>query len=187
MGLPQNKKIILFVSPVGSNPQKGWGYIETMMEQCKNNKDILFLCVGTGVKTPKQEKQAFISLAFIGNESKMAEYYAVADVFLFASKAETFPLVILEAMSCGLPVVSFDVGGVKEAVLHKETGYIANYLDASDLLNGIEHILSLNSSEYEKMSQLARRRVLENFTDTQMTKNYLDLYREVLKDRQQNP
>lgn len=187
LGLPQDKKIILFVSPVGSNPQKGWEYVETVMERHKGNKDILFLCVGTGVKTPNQERLPYISVGFVDNKKKLADYYAAADVFLFTSKAETFPLVILEAMACGLPVVSFDVGGVKEAVLHKETGYIAKYLDTGDLANGIDYVFSLNSTEYENMSLSANERVLQNFTDTLMAKNYMALYQELLANKQQNP
>lgn len=187
LGLPQDKKIILFVSPVGSNPQKGWEYVEAAMEQYKNRMDVLFLCVGTGEKTPDQEKRPYISVGFIDDENKLAEYYTAADVFLFTSKVETFPLVVLEAMSCGLPVVSFNVGGVKEAVIHKETGYIAEYLKGSDLINGIDYVLSRSEAEYEKMSQLARDRVLKNFTESLMAKNYLNLYRELLATRPQNP
>ena len=187
LGLPQDKKIILFVSPVGPNPQKGWEYVENVMERQKNNTNVLFLCVGTGSKIGNQKKYPYTSVGFVSDEKKLAEYYVAADLFLFTSKAETFPLVMLEAMSCGLPVVSWNVGGIKEAVLHKETGYIANYLDTNDLMNGIEYILSRTTTEYERLSQSARTRVLENFTDTLMAKNYMDLYRELIRNRRQNP
>lgn len=183
LGLPQDKKIILFVSPGGISEEKGGRYFESAVKYLANRSDIIFLCVGQTKEAGISQQTNALYIPFIADKKELAEYYASADIFLFTSMAETFPLTILEAMSCGLPIVSFDVGGVKEAVLHKEIGYIAKYLDLGDILNGIEYILSKSVAEYEKMSQLSRDRILQNFTDTLMTKNYIDLYQKLLKDK----
>lgn len=188
LGLPGDKKIVLFVSSVGQNPQKGWEYTEAVAERYKSNADVLFLCVGVGAQTLKPKETAlYSSVGFIEDERRLALYYGAADVFLFASQAETFPLVVLEAMACGLPVVSFNVGGVREAVIHKVDGYIADYLNVDDLLSGVKYVLSLNQSEYEKMSSSARKRVEENFTDTSMAKNYMDLYEKIISNSRRTP
>jgi glycosyltransferase involved in cell wall biosynthesis len=93
-------------------------------------------------------------------------------------------LVILEAMSCGTPIVSFDVGGVKEALIHKQNGYIAKYKDVNDLLNGIKYIFGLEKSDLEKNSQNSIQRVKENFTLDIMTENYIKLYKQILSKKQ---
>src|SRR3989344_4722436 len=117
----------------------------------------------------------------INKKEDVALYYSASDMLLFTSIAENFPLVILEAMSCGLPLVSFDVGGVKEAVIHKENGYISTYKDTRSLIEGIEYILNLNANELEAMSESSIKRIQNHFTSTIMINNYLNLYLELLR------
>lgn len=125
-----------------------------------------------------------IYIEYVNNQELLAQYYSTSDIFLFTSLFENFPLVILEAMSCGTPIVSFDVGGVKEALIHKQNGYIAKYKDVNDLLNGIKYIFGLEKSDLEKNSQNSIQRVKENFTLDIMTENYIKLYKQILSKKQ---
>ena len=180
--LPLDKKIILFVSPQGTSEEKGGDYLKTVAAYFENQRNMLFLCVGQHKASLSLSHANVRYVPFIDNVHELATYYAAADILLFVSLAENFPLVALEALSTGLPVVSFDVGGVKEAVLHKEQGYIARYKDSGDLIEGVEYLLSIQPIEYERMRESARARVLEHFTDHKMTDNYLSLDKQLVNN-----
>jgi len=70
---------------------------------------------------------------FSGFEDQMARFYAAIDVFVLATHTEGFPLVILEAMGAGRPVIASDVGGVREAVADGVTGFLVPDRDPAAL------------------------------------------------------
>jgi glycosyltransferase involved in cell wall biosynthesis len=180
LGLPLDKKIILFLADGGkNNPWKGWEYAEKIAESFINDKDTIFLCVGGN----NNKLNNIDFTGYIADPKKIAQYYAAADVFLFPSLAENFPLVVLEAMSCGLPVLAFKVGGVPEAVNHKENGYIAEYKNQEDLTNGLRWLLKLNPEEIKTISLNCSTRVRDNFSLDLMAKNYFNLYQKVLNSK----
>jgi glycosyltransferase involved in cell wall biosynthesis len=98
---------------------------------------------------------------------------------IFPSIAENCPLVVLEVMGCGTPVIAFNTGGVPELVDHLKTGYVAEYKNSDDLANGVELFLS-DDSLRENAGILARKRVEDKFTLKQQVDNYLRLYAQIL-------
>ncbi len=175
--LPKNKKIVLFLAAGGRHdPRKGWAYVEETYKRFEGNSDVLFVCVGGTREDVGLSNERILFVEQEGRKEVLAKYFSAADVLLFPSLADNFPLVILEAMSCGLPIVSFDVGGVKEAVIHKKHGFIAGYKSVDDLVEGIWYIFSLSPEEYRGMSQGAVEHVQNNFTRDHMVDQYLELY-----------
>jgi len=179
LSLPLDKKIITFVAQGGKdNPWKGWEHIEDIMSHYRQNKKVLFLCIG-GNKTFNNDNIKHIPYIF--DEFILAQYYSVSDLFLLTSLAENFPVAVLEAMACGIPVVCFDVGGVKEAVIHKENGYVVKHKDTKDLIYGINYVLDLTKGESEMMSLNSIKRVKKHFTLKTMIDNYLNLYQSLIQ------
>lgn len=173
LNLPKDKRIIAFVAQGGEHdPRKGWSYIADIATNHLNDANLLFLCIGG--KEDKEEANIRY-IANINDPRLLSSYYAASDVFLFTSLAENCPLVILEALSCGLPVVSFAVGGVPELVLHKKNGYIAKYQDGNDLGNGLDWILGLSVDKLEKMSLSNRSRIKQHFSISKMVGSYVKL------------
>jgi glycosyltransferase involved in cell wall biosynthesis len=78
---------------------------------------------------------------FIQQTEKLSELYSLSDVFISTSVAESFGKTIVEAQSCGTPVVCFDMCGPKYLVHHKLTGYKARPLDIEDLKRGINWVI----------------------------------------------
>jgi N-acetyl-alpha-D-glucosaminyl L-malate synthase BshA len=62
-------------------------------------------------------------VSFLGSQNSVEEIYAIGDVFLLPSESESFGLAALEAMACGVPVVSTNAGGLPELVIDGETGF----------------------------------------------------------------
>ncbi|MDP3792376.1 MAG: glycosyltransferase [bacterium] len=179
LGLPQDKKIILFLAKRGrSNPWKGGAYAEDALNGVKNRSDIFILDIG-GDENKTIGNRKFVS--FVNDEKTLAKYYAASDIFLYTSLADNCPLVALEAQACGLPVVSFATGGIPELVDHQKTGYIARYKDADDLISGVRWMLSRSSTEYATMREAAIAKIHSGFTLDRMTEQYLELYKQKIK------
>jgi len=174
LGLPHDQKIVLFVANGGiSNIFKGGDFVRKLAHQYQQYASVQFVCIGGATHVHEEN---LTHVPGIHDQAQLARWYAAADVFLFTSRSENFPLVVLEAMACGLPVVSFRVGGVPEAVVHGTYGYIANYLDSDDLAAGVEKLLTQSPSDTLTMTRACREAVVDNFSLSRMTQQYRALY-----------
>lgn len=180
LGLPLDKKIVLFLATAGkANTWKGWKYTEEVIAAYSDKSDTFFLNVGNLVPEANQPHVEY--RRHIDSAEELALYYSAADVLLFTSIAENFPLVILEAMSCGLPIVAFDVGGVKEVVTHLENGYIGAYRDTTDLLVGLDWVFNLTVNKRTELSERSSVKIHAHYDTTHMTAGYIDLYHSLLR------
>ncbi|RBN37299.1 N-acetyl-alpha-D-glucosaminyl L-malate synthase BshA, partial [Priestia megaterium] len=64
------------------------------------------------------------SVLFLGKQENVAELYSISDLKLLLSEKESFGLVLLEAMACGVPCIGTNIGGIPEVIEHEKTGYI---------------------------------------------------------------
>lgn len=91
-----------------------------------------------------------------------------SDIYVLTSKSEAFPMVLLEAMECGLPCISFDLPGPSEIISNEEDGFIIKSRDFDDFANKIQ-LLMENSNlrkEYSKRAkENIRRYSLDNIVD----------------------
>ena len=172
LGLPIDKKIILSVVKKQDDQWKGWPFVAEIAEQFKNSKDIIFINIGRIAGNGSN----LLGLPPVSDEERMAKYYSAADMLLYPSIADNCPLAVLEAMACGLPVVSFSTGGIPELIKHKTNGYIAEYKNAVELKSGIEYLLNLSYQESEKMRQYSMEKIKTGFTVEKMTEQYINLY-----------
>jgi glycosyltransferase involved in cell wall biosynthesis len=85
----------------------------------------------------------------------------------------------MESLSCGTPVVAFNIGGNSDMVVHRKNGYLARAYDPGDLAHGIEWVL--NNPEYENLSQNARGKVLQDFDSRIVVQKYIELYERLLR------
>ena len=115
-------------------------------------------------------------VAFLGKQEHFVELLAAAHVFLLPSEQESFGLAALEALSCGVPVVASDVGGVPELVRHGETGFLAAVGDVAAMA---AHVLTLTAepARWAGYSARAREHVLRHFQQGPAVDRYEALYR----------
>lgn len=141
--LPTDKKILLFGANGGKSDKfKGWDYLVSAISKIER-KDVIIALFGGHISDneKKQLKFPVNSFGYLHDEYSTMLLYNAADVFIMPSLAENFPNTILESLSCGTPVVGFNIGGIPDLIKHKQTGYLAKYKDESDLAKGINWIL----------------------------------------------
>ena len=182
LDLPQNKKILMFACEGGDiSPWKGGEYIKDVYEAFGNNKDLFFMVIGGGNKKELLNKN-YLKVPYITDENLLAKYYNASDLFIYPSKADSFGIVVAEALACGLPVITFNTGGIPEIVEHMKTGYVAEHRNIDDFKKGINIFLS-DSNLMEKASILGVEVVKEKFTNKLMVDKYFNLYNEVYEKR----
>jgi glycosyltransferase involved in cell wall biosynthesis len=171
-------------------PRKG---VEVLLESLavlrSRGIDVRLRAVG-GFETPAYEC-AINALAekldledaidWIGFTRGVNRELAKIDVFVLPSLfGEGLPMVVLEAMAAGVPVVASRVEGVPDAVSHRATGLLVEPGSVSQLSRAIEEIVG-GRVDYATLSRNSRRRHAEFFSDTAMAAGVNAVYRDVLK------
>ncbi|MEI7483725.1 MAG: N-acetyl-alpha-D-glucosaminyl L-malate synthase BshA [Ignavibacteriota bacterium] len=115
---------------------------------------------------------------FMGKQDSLPEILSIADLFLMPSQQESFGLSALEAMSCGVPVISSSVGGLPELNLHGETGYIAEFGDVERMARYAVELFS-EEKKYKLFQKNARERA-EFFNEDKIIGYYEEFYDKIL-------
>jgi N-acetyl-alpha-D-glucosaminyl L-malate synthase BshA len=117
---------------------------------------------------------------FLGKQEGLVDILNASDLFVIPSQSESFGLSALEAMGCGLPVISSSVGGLPELVRHNETGFIAEIGDIERMAKYSIDLLS-NERKYKLFSQKARERAVTSFDTSVILPRYENYYKKVLE------
>jgi glycosyltransferase involved in cell wall biosynthesis len=123
---------------------------------------------------------------FLGRIDDVAPLLASADLFLLPSNRESFGLSALEALSCGVPVIGCNVGGLPEVVRHGETGMLLAPGDIDGLSAAATAILC-DPSRWQAMSELAASDARARFSEDAIVPLYEALYRKAVADRPRPP
>lgn len=146
--------------------------------------DTRFALAGEGELQPKMEALArelgiSASVQFIGRCERLAELLFASDICVLSSKSEGLPNVILEYMAASRPVVATDVGGVREAVIDGETGYIVRNGDSSSMADRIVALLR-DPEKAADMGRRGRERALKQFSTDAHLESVRGLYARIL-------
>ena len=177
LGLDAGKRHLLFgAMSATTDPNKGFSYLVDALSQLPRNKKEGIDLVILGAHDIVENLIPGISvhnLGVLSTETDMVAAYRASDLTVVPSLSENLSCTIMESLSCGTPVVAFDIGGNADMVEHKVNGYLAREKDCHDLAEGIIWTLS---QDKEKLSEAARRKVLEHFTPNVIGEQYKDLY-----------
>ncbi|MCW8816423.1 MAG: N-acetyl-alpha-D-glucosaminyl L-malate synthase BshA [Ignavibacteriaceae bacterium] len=117
---------------------------------------------------------------FLGKQDGLVEILSSSDLFLIPSQSESFGLAALEAMACGLPVISSSVGGLPELVKHNETGFIAEIGDIDRMAKYALELLT-NEKKYKLFSENSRQRAVNKFDKSKVVPLYEEYYEHILR------
>ncbi|MCF2136603.1 MAG: N-acetyl-alpha-D-glucosaminyl L-malate synthase BshA [Candidatus Thorarchaeota archaeon] len=116
----------------------------------------------------------------LGIKSNMREIMCSADLFVLNSTLEGMPLVLLEAMSCRLPVITTPAGGIPELVRPGIDGIVTKTFEPEELAGAIIELLE-NDSKREALGKAGRRRVEESFAASKIVPMYEQVFQSVLQ------
>lgn len=119
------------------------------------------------------------NVKFLGKQDGLVEILSSSDLFIIPSQSESFGLAALEAMACGLPVISSSVGGLPELVKHNDCGYIAEIGDVDRMAKYTLDLLT-NEKKYEIFSNNARKRAVNEFDKSKVIPLYEEHYKKIL-------
>lgn len=114
-------------------------------------------------------------ITWIGHSNNPISLLTAGTVYLHTSESESLGLSVLEAMSCGLPVVSTNVGGIPEIIQHGHTGMLAPLGDNTLLAQQIINLLE-NPGKARRMGQASKQHVQKYFPLDSMLSSYIKLY-----------
>ncbi|MBQ9215030.1 MAG: glycosyltransferase [Bacteroidales bacterium] len=175
-----NKKTILFGAAKFSDKRKGFEYLiealKIIHKKNKENNNIQLLIFGQGESQLLEKLPFDYKLAgYISGEDKLAWLYSAADVFVTPSLEDNLPNTVMEALSCAVPCVAFDTGGLSQMIDHNQNGYLAQLKNSEDLAAGILQVL--NSDNYITMCHNARSKVENNFSEPVIAMKYNEIFR----------
>ena len=180
LNLPVGRQLVAFgaMNAMG-DPRKGYAQLVEALGKIKN-RDISLLVFGAS-PPPNPPDFGFPAhyLGGFNDDLSLRILYSAADVMVVPSLQENLSNVIMESLSCGTPVVAFDIGGNGDLIDHKQSGYLAQPLSADDLANGIEWVLHCDTPSSLRAS--ARAKVGACFEMKRVAEQYKQLYLSVQK------
>ena len=179
MGLESAKHYLLFgaMNALGDK-NKGFLFLVEALERVSSSRFREMELIVFGTNDSLDDHVAgmkVINMGVINDNRKVASLYQVASITVVPSLSENLSCTIMESLSCGTPVVAFNIGGNNDLIDHKINGYLAEPKDSESLAQGI--LWCLSNNENGMMSKKARQKVLDNYTAREIGERYAALYR----------
>lgn len=185
--LPAQDPVILFASTSLADHRKGADLVLPAMEALPGavrRGCVVALMGDRGPQLSRSLRAAGYMVAdfgFVASDHLKAIVYSSADAFVFPTRADNSPLVVLESLACATPVVSFDVGGVGEMVRHQHTGLLASPGDVAGLA-GLLGSLVEDRELHDQLAENARDMVMSEFTYKLAAERHRQFYERLLED-----
>lgn len=116
----------------------------------------------------------------LGKQENLEELYSISDLMLLLSEKESFGLVTLEAMACGVPCIGTNVGGMPEVIQHGKTGYLCELGDINDMANKALTLL-MDKQLHKQFVKDAETIVNEKFRADKIVDQYEQIYIRLVK------
>jgi len=179
-GIPQDAKVVLFgAMSATSDLRKGYDLLLKALEHIVDTK--VQLCV-FGASHGNGNTLAGLPVQYVGrlhDDVSLVTLYSAADVMIVPSRQENLSNAIMESMSCGTPVVGFDIGGNGDMIDHGSNGYLAEPYEPADLAEGLRCVLA-DAESSGKFAAAAREKVERCFSYDVVAQQYIELYQSIL-------
>ncbi|MCM3633036.1 MULTISPECIES: N-acetyl-alpha-D-glucosaminyl L-malate synthase BshA [Paenibacillus] len=177
-----HEKILMHIS--NFRPVKRVSDVLDIFDKVQQELPAKLLLVGEGPELTKiQCKVKALGLEdkvlFLGKQEDVAQVISMADILLLPSEKESFGLVALEAMACGVPTIGSTAGGIPELVTHGETGYLAPIGDV-DAMSQYAIELLKDEKRYRSVVEACIERARNEFCNDRITHEYESIYYKVL-------
>lgn len=184
--IPANAKVIMFSSAddLSKSAWKGGplllDILKTLDKQTKTPIHALVLGKGNLDALGDLKNLIVHHMGYIHGENFFPTLYSAADLLIYPTKADNLSLVLIEAIACGLPVVTFQIGGNIDIIRDSQNGFLVPPFDVDMFVDKSLHILE-DSPVREDFSKAARQIARENFSLETMASGYYKLFQEVAR------
>lgn len=184
LGLPQEKQLLLFVAYKATDRKKGIDYLieatNIIAEQHPEWSSLLGV-IPVGLEA-ESLKDAFACdtypQEYVTDAKKMRLLYQAADLLVMPTLMDNLPNTIVEAMSCALPCVGFNIGGLPQMIQDGINGRLARYRDAEHFAQlTLETLVSAN---YKMLCKNAHETAVAQYSEETVAKRYISLYEKCL-------
>ena len=183
LGIAADRLTIVYGSLDSNDPRKGYSLLEQALSQLATTKlapRLLAVVFGSKNQSSRPLPVPTLFLGQLGDDASLAMAYSVADLVAVPSLEDNLPNIALEAISCGAPVVGFNVCGMPDIVRHGWNGALAPSIDAMAFAKEMEHLLS-DPRQRTFMAENARKHAENNFSIDAQARAYAALYTELVQ------
>jgi len=182
-GIKEDEKVIIHVS--NFRPVKR---VKDVIESFQKITEMIpakLLLVGDGPEMGKisqmvDERHLTKQVLFLGKQENLEELYAISDLLLLLSEKESFGLVALEAMACGVPCVGTNTGGIPEVIENGRTGYICEVGDI-DMISSMSLKILQDDELHWQFSKAGIKRARTQFSSGKILNQYEDIYYQLME------
>jgi len=175
LGFPTDNIIFTFLSERLNNKRKGFDLLQQsirqLMEEC--NANITIVNIGSG----SCDIDGAINTGRISNSRRIAKLLSASDALVLPSREDNFPNVMMEANSCGCPVIAFPVGGMREFIQHGFNGLLAQSVNTEALKSTMKAFID-NHSAFDRGK--IRAYVQEQYSPLVQARRYIDIYGRIM-------
>ena len=176
LDLPTDRPLLLAAAQDLNDRRKGKSLLETALGHVDGPLGVVTLGTATTLRT--RPDVSLHNLGYIHAEADRALAFNAADVLVHPAIADNLPNTVLEAISCGTPVVGFQVGGVIDMVVPGSTGWLAREVSADALAETIQ--VALRDIADDPMRASCRKVAEGNYGQERQADAYIDLFHRVL-------
>ena len=188
LGLPAEASVLFFSAQLTGSRRKGLAELLAALAQLPpagaTAPPTWLLTIGeTGAVAHLGGQYHLRELGYLSDEARIRDCYVAADLFVFPTRADNQPLVLLEALACGTPAVSFAVGGVPEMVREGETGLLAPAGDPAGDPAGLAHAIHTllhNPTLRHRLAHTSRHIATTEYDLKLQVARYEALYKDLL-------
>jgi len=161
--------------------------LNVLKKLIENRLNVFFFFIGDGPQfneTKNYAKEIGVTekCCFIEYLNNLPRYLYLFDLILFTSEWEGFPLTIWEAMYNEVPIVSSDVGGIKEIFESENCGITYPFADVNKCVNIISD-LYFNREKLNELGKNGRRAIIEKYNEKNFKEFFVQLYTEILNEK----
>ncbi len=182
----KNQEYFTIIS-VGSLMWRKGIFLQLMILNLLKDIPVRLLLIGSGedeFKLQYQVKKLHLEkkVSFLGtkSENEIINYLNQADLYISTSIAEGLSNSVLEAVSCGLPVVAFECEGMNEVIINEETGFVVPFGGVQLMVNKIKELHD-NREKLQIMGRNARLHAVKNFEMSTHVENMIQFYKQIIK------
>ena len=185
LNLPLNANIALFVAnKITTNPFKDFSTIESAIKKIAaayKGKKLIFICLGEDLPERQISNAIIRFIPYKANPPDIALIYQSSDVYLHAARIDNYPLAIIEALSCGVPVIATAVGGIPEMLQEGQDGFLVPAGNSEMMAERAQQIFNDNNMA-NQMSSYAATTAKIKYDLQRQAQEYLMWFETIIKN-----